>query len=643
MKEDKFVGDEIDLVSLFAVLFDNLNFLISVFISSIFIILIYYFSATNIFQSSSLLEIKDENSSFLPSSLTRKLEGPVRGPSNSLEAEIEIYKSYETTLDALNNLKKDKKIFEDKSFTDELTFLTSDDIKSNLFIKAGSQSLIKIDFRSNNRELTRIILDKLNEEFISDRKSYIRQSSTAGKNFIKDEIPRVKNLLKISEDNLNNFKVSTNTSDVIFDTNRRNLNLERLKNRVNEIEFKELELKEFYKENHPIYLTLSEQKKLIVSQIAEIEDDLPNIPSTQRTLENFKREVEIYSSVLRELSSQELSLGMTEASSLSNVRIINNASEAIKISPRPIIFSLSLAAFFIAYIILLLRHFIGNKITNLDSLADFVGKDKIIGELPLIDNINDPKDKLFLNISEELLNKTIYEISHTFEEDKSIAIISSKKNVGKTEISKKIFEKLKTNYKVCLIDLDYRKKGLTQELSLKSDFTDFQSFNSEKENFLDSSGNLIIPSFEVDSPPDFFTSESFISEINRLKEEFDYVICDTPPWDLFVDSKIISKVFNNHIYIVCNHISTFKDIDAFLKEIHSSENVKFFFNKFTMYLKFFWYKYQYPLYSRNYYYDYMSYSSLRKNLTIRSYLLDSLSKLWDVAQKWALKLKNLFK
>ena len=67
-------------------------------------------------------------------------------------------------------------------------------------------------------------------------------------------------MLKEAEENLNSFKLSTNTSDVIFDTNTRNFKLEELKNRFNEIIFKELELKEFYKENHPIYLTLTEQK-----------------------------------------------------------------------------------------------------------------------------------------------------------------------------------------------------------------------------------------------------------------------------------------------------------------------------------------------------------------------------------------------
>ena len=57
---------------------------------------------------------------------------------------------------------------------------------------------------------------------------------------------------------------------------------------------------------------------MVLNQISEIEDDLPNIPNTQRALENFKREVDIYSNVLGELSSQELNLSMLEASSVSS-------------------------------------------------------------------------------------------------------------------------------------------------------------------------------------------------------------------------------------------------------------------------------------------------------------------------------------
>ena len=67
-----------------------------------------------------------------------------------------------------------------------------------------------------------------------------------------------------------------------------------------------------------------------MGQIKQIEDELPNVPLLQRNLENFKREVNIYSDVLKDLSSQELAFSMAEASEVSNVRIINTAEDADK-------------------------------------------------------------------------------------------------------------------------------------------------------------------------------------------------------------------------------------------------------------------------------------------------------------------------
>ena len=97
-------------------------------------------------------------------------------------------------------------------------------------------------------EVSRIFLNILNDEFIKDRKEFAKESSIAGRRFINQEIPRIKKLLKNAEDDFNDFKVSKNATDVIFDTKNRNIKLERLKDRLDDISFKELELKSFIKE-----------------------------------------------------------------------------------------------------------------------------------------------------------------------------------------------------------------------------------------------------------------------------------------------------------------------------------------------------------------------------------------------------------
>ena len=523
--------------------------------------------------------------------------------------------------------------------------LSTANVKSNLNISSDSNSLLSISFKSQNQEITRILLDFLNEEYMQDRKDFIRESSVAGKEFVRKEIPRIQNLLKEAEDNLNEFKISTNTSDVIFDTNTRNSKLDRLKTRINEIEFKELELKEFYRENHPIYLTLSQQKKLVQTQIDDIEKDLPSIPSTQRTLENFKREVEIYSNVLRDLSSQELALGMTEASSVSNVRIINKASEAYRISPKIFVFLSSLVITILVFIFLCFRHFLGEKITNQDALIDFVGKDALLGEMPFIKNINTSGDPISLNVANELINKAVYKITHSLDDSKSLAIVSSGKDAGKTEISKKIFEKIRLKHKVCLLDLDFRKKGkgLTKDIGNNKRYSGYEDFLRDKEDFIFENDSIFIPALDVEHPSDFFTTTEFKDFIDKLHEDYEYVICDTPPWRLFVDAQIVSKFFDTKVYIVCNQVTSFKEIDQFKEDhIKEIEKIKFFYNKFNLYFNFLWYKYQYPYYSRNYYYDYHEYSTMKKSFTFNVFSLQFFTNLGEMLQKWLKDLKNKF-
>ena len=310
------------------------------------------------------------------------------------------------------------------------------------------------------------------------------------------------------------------------------------------------------------------------------------------------------------------------------------SSEPVKISPRLTIYIFCLLITVIAYAVLVVMHFLGDKITHFDSLVDFVSKEKIIGELPFIDKKKPDKEGVYSRISEELLNKTAYEITHNQEDIKSYSIISSRKGEGKTEIASQLFNKLKQKNKVCLIDLDYRKKGLTKELAPDAKFKSFEEFNENKNNFLSDNDSLFIPSLEIDSPTDFFTSEEFLNEISQLKENYDYLLFDTPPWRLFVDAKILSKYVESHIYIVSNQTSTFKDIDLFLKEINSEKNVYYFYNKFSLYFNFLWYRYQYPYYSRNYYYDYQNYGVSTKKFTISNFLVESATKLKNMLSKW---------
>ena len=617
------VNDEIDLTSLLSVFLENLNFLISIFLVSLPVLGIYYLTSVEIYRTDSLIEVQNDSKSFLPTSLN----DPLGSKNNSLNAEIEIYKSNDTIIDAISRIKNND-LFEEHP--------TLEEVRSNLSFVSDGKSLITVTFYNSDPDYAVLLLNELTSEYINDRVDFKKKSSAAGKTFISNEIPRIKDLLKNAEKNLNDFKLSTNTSDVIFDTNTRNFKLEQLRNRINEIEFKELELREFYKKNHPIYVTLTQQKNLILGQIKEIEDELPNVPATQRSLENFKREVNIYSEVLKDLSSQELVLSMAEASEVSNVRIINEASAALKVSPRLSLFLFSILLAVSFYVFLLVKHFLSDRINNLDAIIDFLGLNSVIGERPLITGNKESPNQIAINIGDELLNKTIYEILHSEDDFTSICIVGTKKNVGKTEIAYQLYTKLISNgKKVCILDLDFRKGGLTKKFfpQFETDISSLPEFIQNESSFI-SEGNLVVPKLNIDNPPDLFMSDEFKEYMERLKKEYDFVICDTPPWATFVDANVISKSFNKLFYIIGNKISTFKDINLFLGEIENKSRVHYFYNKFDLYFQLLWLKYQYPYYSRNYYYDYVSYQNIKSEFTIYRFLVQSFRNIVKTLRKW---------
>ena len=128
---------------------------------------------------------------------------------------------------------------------------------------------------------------------------------------------------------------------------------------------------------------------------------------------------------------------------------------------------------------------------------------------------------------------------------------------------------------MCLLDLDYRKKDLTKNLYKEGELLNFDDFYENIEIFETDNKSVFVPSFRVEDPPEFFSSDEFKQNIEKLKENYDYVICDTPPWKLFVDPKIISKVFDKKnilLQINLHHFMTLIYLNKILKMRKQSDS-----------------------------------------------------------------------
>ena len=198
LNEENIINDQIDLSSLFSILLDNFNLLISALLGGIVFSSIIYITAESIYSSKSLIEIQQQQNMF-----GANIPGMNRGNENSLLAEVAIYKSANTIDDVVNHLKTNTDLEEDR-------IPSAGFIRSNLTVSSNGRSLITIIFNYSDQILTQEILRLLNQEYINDRRDFRKRSTAAGREFIKSEITKIKLSLTEAEDNLNNFKLSKN-------------------------------------------------------------------------------------------------------------------------------------------------------------------------------------------------------------------------------------------------------------------------------------------------------------------------------------------------------------------------------------------------------------------------------------------------
>lgn len=158
--------------------------------------------------------------------------------------------------------------------------------------------------------------------------------------------------------------------------------------------------------------------------------------------------------------------------------------------------------------------------------------------------------------------------------NKIISITSALKGEGSSTVSTNLALALSEANKVALIDGDFInpsiakylnvdvKKGLEELISRKCDFND---------GIVNVNNNLVLmsPSGDNNSSISLFDSVEFLDLLERLRNEYDFIIIDTPPFKYVADAKVLLKK-SDGVILNIKAESTKKDIvKSTIKEINT--------------------------------------------------------------------------
>lgn len=305
---------------------------------------------------------------------------------------------------------------------------------------------------------------------------------------------------------------------------------------------------------------------------SRLEDSFSQLPSMGREYNKNRSLYNMQETFLQSLRQSKMELELTKAGTVTNGTLLSPASSpSAPIKPQKILILgaglvLSLV---ISLLFLIIRYLLNNHITSAKELEKLIPV-PILGSVPFYTKEKLPLTKLIINkgsksaLSESLRTiRTNMDFLNVDKEAKTVTITSTISGEGKTFVAVNLGAIIaSTNKKVCIIDLDLRKPkvhmafehearpyGSSTYLIGKSKFEDCIETTAVENLFYFPAGPT------PPNPSELVLSEKFDEFLQRLKEEFDFIIFDTPPVGLVTDAILVMKKTDLQFYVVKSQYS----------------------------------------------------------------------------------------
>ncbi|MGF1765679.1 polysaccharide biosynthesis tyrosine autokinase, partial [Aliivibrio kagoshimensis] len=284
---------------------------------------------------------------------------------------------------------------------------------------------------------------------------------------------------------------------------------------------------------------------------------------------SLKREVDTNTQLYNMFLTRQKETSATSDFKSANARFTDHALiplEAAAPKKKKLVIGSMLASLLFAMIISILIDSLKNTI---ESAKDFEDKFGLLplGGIPTVRNKkfkNKPLDNtLFFEADEHAFSESIRSIRTSLlmklvnTNRKRVSITSSIPGEGKTTTSINIAMSLAKMEKVVLIDCDLRKPSIAERFGLSKNqmgLTNHLLMGVELEECLyhdENSGLIILPAGMLSpNPQELLSSAKFKALLEKLEQQVDRIILDTPPTLAVSDSLIISKLAGAAVIVI---------------------------------------------------------------------------------------------
>jgi tyrosine-protein kinase Etk/Wzc len=362
--------------------------------------------------------------------------------------------------------------------------------------------------------------------------------------------------------------------------------------KYNEIQLQRDKAKESLTNDHPVTQRLTQQlvgirqelQEHINSRKAELDisyqsnqlkiqilkSQLQTIPGTERTFLDLKRQLLIKQDLHSFLLKKRMETSLSKSSTLPGGRVIDSPKANFQpVSPdKQITLLLALlTGIFIPIAFLTLHDIFNIRLNSREELTENV-KAPLIGEISMA-KVKPAEFGQSQPAEQFRTLRTNLQFVMSGQKSKVILITSGMSEEGKTYIATNLCHSLQlSGKKVILIDFDLRRPQIGKTLQLVGKgITDYAISDVAIDHFIQQPGqynqfDVITAGTIPPNPAELIENQRIQVAITHLKQRYDYVVIDSPPFELVTDARLLSQYADLTLYVVRQNFTFRHQLDT---------------------------------------------------------------------------------
>lgn len=476
-------------------------------------------------------------------------------------------------------------------------------ILANLTVadKGKDTGVLGLEYLGEDPVLIGSVLNQIVNNYLLQnvqRKSEQAEKSLA---FLRVQLPLERAKLDDAENKLNAFRRQNESVDMSLEAKSALDSSVSVQSQLNELTFREAEVSQLFTKDHPTYRALLEKRKTLEDEQTQLNKKIAQMPQTQQEILRLTRDVQSGQEIYMQLLNRQQELGISKASTVGDVRIIDQAATAnAPVAPKNLlIVAASLVLGLIISVgVVLVKAMLHHGVENPEQLEE-LGLN-VYASIPLsewqrkkdLEALTQRGSKVQADPAERLLSlgnpaDLSVEAIRSLRTSLHFAMMDAKNNIlmitgvspgiGKTFICANLAALVaKAGQRVLYIDGDMR-RGYTHELlgaenkqglsGVLSGLVEFSPALIQRGSY----GFDFLSRGQVPPNPSELLMHPRMDDLLKwASENYDLVLIDTPPILAVTDASIIGKQVGTSLMVARFERNTLREIDVSVKRFAQS-------------------------------------------------------------------------